>query len=132
MQVALLIFFIGSALCAIGVVLNSRQSISTKVAILVAIVVFAIVTYAFAKSSSISPFARSHGVSFGAQNQSLISIGIALVGAIAGVFGSYIFQLGKADFNLRSLWRPLSACPLVIVPTVKLLESASGVRLKLE
>lgn len=125
MQVALFLAFLGSALFAVIFVWKSKRAITTKVMILASVVLIALAAYVFANSSAISPFSRSSGMSFGAQSDSIVSIGIALVGAIGGVFGSYLFNLGGANLNLRSLLRPLCACPLVIIPTIKLIETGS-------
>jgi hypothetical protein len=123
-SIALLIVFLASTLFAIVFVLTSRHSIAIKLAIVATSLAFAAVSYLLATSSAISPFSHSSKLSYGLE-QGAGSIGVALFGAIAGVFGSYVFNLGTASFNLRGLLRPLSACPLVIVPTVKPIESAS-------
>jgi hypothetical protein len=123
MSAGLLIAFGMSVLFAIGFAVTSTHAIALKAAIVVAALAFGIIAYLLATSSPISPFSRPAGLAFGTDH-SIASIVVALVGAIAGVFGSYLFNLGTAELSLRSFLRPLSATPLVIVPTIKLIESA--------
>jgi hypothetical protein len=121
----LLAIFLISTIAVIGFALSSRRSTAAKATIVAGTLAFSLFAYLLATTSTISPFSRSSGVSFGADDHLNMSIVIALVGAIGGVFGSYLFNLGGGSFNVRGLLRPLSACPLVIIPTIKLVESAS-------
>jgi hypothetical protein len=87
------------------------------------VLAFGAMAYLLATDSPISPFSRSSVISLG-REPTTISIVVALLGAIAGVFGSYFFNLAPAKVHIRSLLRPLTASPLVIIPTIKLVESA--------
>jgi hypothetical protein len=126
MSAILLIAFAISIFCAIFFVVRSPRSVVVKTTTIVSVVALAALAYFLATTSPISPFSRSLGASFGAaDNHTIASVCISLVGAIGGVFGSYIFNLGTSNISLRALLRPLSACPLVIIPTIKLIESTS-------
>jgi hypothetical protein len=126
MSAVLLIAFAMSIFCVIFFVIRSTHSVLVKAATIAIVFTFAALAYFLATSSPISPFSRPPGTSFGtADNATIASIGISLVGAVGGVFGSYIFNLGTSNISLRALLRPLSACPLVIIPTIKLIESTN-------
>jgi hypothetical protein len=121
----LLICFLASALFAVFFTLRSRHTIAARLALVGATLLFGLVAYLVATSSTFSPFSRSSSIAFGVGSQATgLFIVVALTGAVAGVFGSYFFKLGNAGFSVRGLLRPLSASPLVIIPTIKLIESA--------
>jgi hypothetical protein len=125
MSALLLIGFLGSALFAVFFTLKSGHTITARLAIVAATLLFGLIAYLVATSSTLSPFSRSSSIAFGANSQATsLFIVVALAGAVAGVFGSYFFKLRDAGVSLRGLLRPLSASPLVIIPTIKLIESA--------
>jgi uncharacterized membrane protein len=119
----LLVAFVASAFFAIGFAWKSESPAAIRIGIVGGVFAFGVLTYLLATRSPISPFSRFSAVSFGSDGHA-ISIAVAFVGAIAGVFGSYFFNLGTANINLRGLLRPLAASPLILVPTIKLIESA--------
>jgi hypothetical protein len=124
MSLLLLCLFGLSIVLAIVFALTSPTPIWTRTMIAGTALAFGLVTYLSASSSPISPFSRSSNLSFGASEGLTAFIVVALIGAVTGVFGSYLYNLGDKAMRWRSIIRPLSATPLVIVPTVKLIESA--------
>jgi hypothetical protein len=125
MSTLLLALFIISVPLIVFFAWKSARTMVSKVAIVGATFAFAALTYFLATSSALSPFSRSSSIPFGVEDRvTIVSVIVALVGSVGGVFGSYFFTLGKANISLRGLLRPISASPLVIVPTIKLVESS--------
>lgn len=116
--------FIASACIAIYFIYQAQIPLWWRAILIVAVVLFAVLAYVLATKTDISPFSTSGRISFGAANQ-WPSIIIAVIGAVAGVIGSYFFHLGSKSINWRSFIPPLATAPLVLIPTIKLVE-ASG------
>jgi hypothetical protein len=122
MIVALL--FLISAVAAITLVIRSDVRIGWRVAIVFAVILFSLFAYLLATHTSISPFSSIGVVYFGNSSQAP-SILVAIIGAVTGVAGSYFFNLGERTIRVRDMARPLATAPLVLIPTIKLVE-ASG------
>jgi hypothetical protein len=122
MIVALL--FLASALFTVILVFRSPLQIWWRAIVILAILLFSSLAYVLASRTGISPFSSTGVINFGYSSQWL-SILIAIAGAVAGVAGSYFFNLGEQTIHWRSLARPLATAPLVLIPTIKLVE-ASG------
>jgi hypothetical protein len=118
------VIFVVSAVFAVILVFRSPMSILGRAVTIAGIVLFSLLAYLLALRTGISPFSSKVGISFGDSDQ-LPSILTAIAGAIVGVAGSYFFNLGDQPINWRSLARPLATAPLVLIPTIKLVE-ASG------
>jgi hypothetical protein len=119
----LALLFLASALLAIIFVYRSPLQMWSRVLVILAIVLFSVLAYLLASRTGISPFSSSGAISFGYSNQ-WISILIAIAGAVTGVAGSYFFNLGDQAIHWRSLARPLATAPLVLIPTIKLVETS--------
>jgi hypothetical protein len=125
MSTLLLALFLVSVLLIVFFAWKSRHTVVFRLAVIGATLAFAAMTYLLATNSALSPFSRPSGIGFGVEDRAtIVSVIVALVVAIGGVFGSYFFNIGKGKISLRGLLRPISASPLVIVPTIKLIESA--------
>jgi hypothetical protein len=121
MIVALL--FLASAVFSVVLIYQSPMQIWWRLFIIFAIGLFSLLAFLLASRTGISPFSTRGVTHFGDSSQWL-SISVAIVGAVAGVAGSYLFNLGDQALRWRSLARPLATTPLVLIPTIKLVESS--------
>jgi hypothetical protein len=119
----LAIIFLASVIAAVVLLVRSPVPVVARLGLGITLLAFLVLAYFFAAKSKISPFGTSSTIDFGFWDQSL-QIGIATIGAIAGVIGSYFFRIGQEPITWRSFVRPLSTCPIVLIPTLKLVESS--------
>jgi hypothetical protein len=122
-MIAAIIFSL-SVVFALVLVLRAEMDIRWRAVLAATIALFAVVAYVLATRSEVSPFGSSTRKSFGYTDQ-LLPTCLAIVGAVGGVIGSYFFRLGNRTIRWRTLVPPLVTTPLVLVPTIKLVE-ASG------
>jgi hypothetical protein len=115
--------FSASAVLAVIFVYRSGMPIFWSLVTTLVIIAFALLAYFMATKSAVSPFGLNRAIGFGFWDQS-VPIAVAIVGAVTGVLGSVLFNLSSASFNWLSLVRPLATCPIILIPTLKLVETA--------
>src|SRR2546427_11106227 len=93
LDMVIAILFLASVIAAIFLVFRSPIAIHWRVTVALAIAAFALLAYALAARSGVSPFSSRAAISFGYSDQWLPTV-LAVVGAVAGVVGSYFFHLG--------------------------------------
>ncbi len=119
----LAIIFSVSAILGIVFLVQSQLSVIWRAVYSVILIVFTMLAYLFATRSGISPYGSSTGVGFGFWDQSM-SVAVGVTGAILGVVGSQLIAIGKEPFAWHTLLKPLLIAPVVIIPTIKLIETA--------
>jgi hypothetical protein len=117
------IVFLVSVILAIFFVIRSEFSLAWRLGLAAAVVIFAVSAYLLATNSAVSPFAASQTLSFGYWDNS-VPLTVGTVGAVFGVVGSYLIKQDRAGFDWRGLIKPLLISPMLIIPTVKLVEAA--------
>jgi hypothetical protein len=118
------LIFLVSVVVAILAIYKSPLATWSRVILFFLILLFAALAYILATKTSISPFSLANATRFGSESQ-VAAILIAIVGAVSGVVGSYFFRLGDQNISWRGFAAPLATAPLVLIPTIKLVE-ASG------
>jgi hypothetical protein len=123
-MIAAIIFSLSAVATVVFLLLRSDLAAYTRAALVLAVVCFTILAYLLATRSNLSPFGVGGRISFGGNDQ-LVPICLAVVGAVAGILGSYFFNLGRKAVRWRGLVPPLVTFPIILIPTIKLVE-ASG------
>jgi hypothetical protein len=123
-MIAAIIFSLSAVVTVVFLALRSDLALHTRIALCLAIVSFSVFAYVFATRWNLSPFSVSGTISFGDKDQ-LVPICLAVVGAVTGILGSYFFHLGRRSIRWRGLAPPLVTFPIILIPTIKLVE-ASG------
>ena len=116
--------FVVSCFAAIYFAAFYLESKVEKLAVLSACLALIVGSYVFASSSGASPFAARTAIGLGT-TPTPYSVLLGVCGAVLGVIGSIFFKRGKRDLRLKEFVRPLSVCPMTLIPVIKLIESSS-------
>ncbi|WP_156886627.1 hypothetical protein [Rhizobium gallicum] len=119
----LAVVFAMSIVSAIVLIALSSFSWLAKFAFTLAILSIGMMCYYFAGVSGLSPFSFSTRETLG-PSESVVSAVLGMVGAIAGVIGSYFFRTESNSYRVRDLLRPLSFCPITLIPVIKTVEAS--------
>jgi hypothetical protein len=117
------LLFSASLAAAVFFIWQIRIGLIWRICLGAAVASFGIVAYLFATSSTISPFGGNARTSFGYWDNTA-SIIVAVMGALLGVVGSVLFRSDSKPFNLNNCLRALATCPLILIPTLKLVETS--------
>lgn len=117
------VIFSVSVVLGIIFIAQSSLPVAWRAVFTLGLALFAVFAYLFATLSGVSPFSAGSGRGFGFWDQS-IPVAVGVVGAVVGVAGSHLIKIGETPFAWRVLLKPLLIAPVVIIPTIKLIESA--------
>lgn len=110
---------------AMFIALSSRLKALPKVGVIVFLVVLAAAAFYLAGRSGLSPFSfRSEQTLGPAENNVVFGI-VGIVGAIAGIIGSYLFRVDARQIHFWELLRPLTFCPVTLIPVIKMVETSN-------
>jgi uncharacterized integral membrane protein len=116
------IVFLLSLALGISFVARARMAVAWKGILGATVILLLITAYIFADQSQVSPFGSPTGLGFGFWDKSL-PVAIGIVGAVLGVFGSHLFTQTADVLDWRGLTKALVASPILIIPTIKLVEA---------
>jgi hypothetical protein len=116
--------FVVALLAALFVCLSSSLSGILKIVFVFFLVAFAGASYFLAGRSGLSPFSFRTGQTLGSSKDNILFAVTGIVGAVAGVVGSYFFRVDPNKINYRDLLRPLAFCPVTLIPVIKMVEAA--------
>jgi hypothetical protein len=116
--------FLVSGIAAIFFILRSTLGPYQKFAVGVGVLVLLVAAYYFGGKVGVSPFSIPTSVGLGPGSPQLGAIAIGVAGAVLGTLGSVLFSKPAAMPTAADFLKPLSACPLTLIPVIKLIESA--------
>lgn len=119
-----LLAFLVSGLAAIFFIARSTIGPYQKLAVGVGVLVLLAAAYYFGGDVGVSPFSLPTSVGLGPEGSQLGAIAIGVVGAVLGTLGSVLFSKPASLPPVADFLKPLSACPLTLIPVIKLIESA--------
>jgi hypothetical protein len=119
-----LFVFVVSGLAAIFFISRSTVGSYQKLAVGVGVLALLAAAYYFGGKGGVSPFSLPTSIGLGPEGSQLGTIAIGVAGAVLGTLGSVVFSKPASLPMLVDFLKPLSACPLTIIPVIKLIESA--------
>jgi hypothetical protein len=120
MPLIIAIVFVIGVIAVAAAVFVSPVSTARKISIAGATIIFAIVGYASAPLSQVSPFTLNTSINYGEVSHTLIVS--AILGAIIGAFVSPFLRGGEKRYSIREMLQSLLATPITIIPVLQSLE----------
>ena len=111
------------AIVGIILILMTNRSLTERLCISGVIFIFALLAYYQAGVSSVSPFGSESAIYFGYYDR-IGDFIVGLIGSILGIIGSHIFK-NNFKINIKSIAKPLIVVPVVLIPTLKLIQESN-------
>jgi hypothetical protein len=82
-------------------------------------------SFFLAGRSGLSPFSFTNNQTLGPSGDNVFFAITGVAGAVGGIVGSYFFRIEPGRINYRELLKPLSFCPVTLIPVIKMIEAAN-------
>lgn len=106
---------------SVAVIWMSNTKLIGRASLIAALIVTSVVMYLFASQSGISPFSRD-AIGFGFWDNT-VELSIGVLATLSGVFASIAMTSSEEGLTQR-IWRPLIVSPLILLPTLELVEDS--------